>query len=312
MNQEIELMKPMFNKKKLELPVLMRWNNRGDRYYFDIDYSNDEVTFYPSVTTLLGKVLPESEFLSGEKTKRGTEYWTWMNELADQGTFIHQEVTNYLINKVIDFDLLYDRVLTFIYGTKKNYDAYYWLRIVTPKIVSFLKFIKEWEVEPLFIETTFKYKDGNNKWAGTVDLLAYATVIDKKNTSRHLCLIDWKSGLNAYDSNAYQLQMYKMAIEQATGLVIEKLINVNPVKYLSGNTPNFKITNWSDNSNLQNLNHLLPLAMALGLEPTEVAIFSGKFTPDDYINSIYRMVDAKEHVTKLTKVINFKQKQGAA
>ncbi|MCX6145738.1 MAG: hypothetical protein NTW25_00585, partial [Candidatus Kapabacteria bacterium] len=257
MSKEIIEVINNFNPKNLNLPNLYRWDDKFKRYYFEIDNVTDEVTFYPSVTTILSKVLPESEFLSMKKTELGKEYWTWMNELASQGTFIHQELAGFFETGTIDFTTIQDRIKNYILESKQQYSVSSWCRVVLPKIISFIKFAEECNVEPILIESTVKFNDDNLKWAGTIDLLAYIDINKKgfwgdvyKSDATHgkkgdpkestkvfreLCLIDFKSGTADIDSYAMQLQMYKLAIEQNMNIQIDNIVNVKPKEYKSGN-----------------------------------------------------------------------------
>lgn len=335
MSQEIEFAKPLYKKGDIELKPLFRFNERGSRYYFDID-ENDNVTFFPSVTTILKKVLPTPEFLQMKMVEMGANYWTWMNELADQGTFIHIEISNFLITGKINFDSLQFRIQQWFLDNNKNYNVFTWHKAVAPKILSFIRYIEEANLEPVLIEAPVKYVDSNRKWAGVLDLVAYVDVeiegyfgeVYKSNSGlnkigdpkkskrkvRKLAIIDWKSGNSFNETNGLQLEMYRLAIEQTTNLKPDILLNVGPKEYKSSYSPNYQTKDWTDEDVLKSLDNIIPLYFNSedNAEPKEITLFTGELSKGDNFEKVWQKVDAKEHVKKLTKVINFQTKQEAA
>lgn len=339
MSQEIEIAQPLFKKNGVELKPLFRFNNKGDRYYFDINEA-DEVTFYPSVTTILDKTMRVPKFLTDKMVEMGANYKVWMQELADKGTFIHIEISNYLINRKINFDSMKYRIQEWFLSNKKSYNADSWLRDVAPKILAFIRFCEEMQLEPILIEAPVRFVDGNIKWAGVLDLLAYIDVkeeisgyhgevygsnsglnkkgdpkLTKKTTiTRVIAEIDWKSGLKATEQNAIQLEMYRKAIEQSTSFKPDVMLNVNPKEYKSSYSPNYSITDWTGSEVIKSLDNIIPLYFNSeeNQDPKEITLFTGELSRGENFEKVWQKVDAKDYVKKLTKVINFQTKQEAA
>jgi hypothetical protein len=336
-NKTLELVKPEFISKAYEnqfIPKspIFRFNYNSSRFYYQFDEA-DEPIFYPSVTSILSDVVPESEFLKMKRMELGYDYNKWMGELAHQGTFIHKIISDYLISNSFDFSTLNQSVYEYFRENKRNYEVDTWLYAIRPKIASLIKFCIESKIEPIAIESIVTYKDDKYKYAGAVDIIAYATVEERgyfgeffksgeragqpketKSIFRKLVAIDIKSGTSGfYESNALQLKMYEKAINQTFGLELQGLINVQPVKWNNGNEPNYKQEDQINNVDLHYLDNLLSIYFKNYEDPEQIAIFEGKLTKEDNIfKNIFEYVNVKEYVKKLTKTQNYLNQKGAA
>lgn len=323
---KVELIQPDFVSPELKetfdlLPKFFRTNVAKMRHYLRI--TNNSVKWFPSVTTVISKAVPDGDGLNMLRTQKGENFHSWMNELAHQGTFIHKEIGDYLRTEKFSWEFFETRVKAYL--EKHNvthYDLESWIYTLRPKIVALLRFIKEMKVTPLANEIVVSYEDREKGlcYAGAIDLIGYVNVREKgyhgevyksgtkkgepKETyqeARKLMIIDFKSGTSFFKTYGMQLKMYKMALEQSTGLKVDGIMNVCPKEYKNGNQPNYNYKIWED-SEVKNVETYLELFFDEYKRPEKVAVFKGEMNGQDGIDSIFSYKEADEYVKDLSKV----------
>ena len=335
---ELETVKPDFlteeYKLKLEdFPPMYRMNYNHSRYY--VTAEGGEVDWYSSVTSIIGQVVPKSVGMELLMMSKGTEFNTWMAELAHQGTFIHNQIGNYLLRRELAKDyadsetfLIYsffdfeDEIKKYFLEKRLNYDVKKWDIELKPKIVSLIRFIEEYEVEPLAVEMIVRYKDELVQYAGALDLLCFITVEEEgewgelyksgvnrglpkitKKKVRKLAIIDFKSGTSGFfPEYGIQLQMYAKALYQMIGLNVDAIMNVAPTKFMNGNTPGYSVKDWKELVNKEKLNDILRMFSRDYSKPDQIVSYDGEINPGGSIESIFRYQKADEFVLGLSKV----------
>lgn len=324
-----QLIKPVLKSPDLEPKLFYRFNFKGKRYYSEVNKVTENIKFYPSVTTIIGKVVPTSPFIEMMMKEKGKDFNAWFNEYGHKGTFVHNEINNYLLTHLFDMDTLDERVYQYLVANKYTYNVDDWVYELRPKLTAMLKFIKDYNLTPLLCEGVVKFESdefrlasGVDFWgfAGAVDFLGYADIPEEVEVGtgeyfksgpragtektekqiikkRKLCLIDWKSGNNSdYKNYTFQQHMYAMAIEQTYGLQVEEVITVNPKEFKDGNVPNYNVTNHKEKFNLELLLSYINIYFwDHHVEPTKVQDWSGQLNGEDTIDSIFRYKTALEY-----------------
>ena len=312
---------PELQERFQQLPRFYRTNIGKKRHYVTIQ--NGIVKWYPSVTTVISKAVPDSDGLNMLRTQKGDKFHSWMNELAHQGTFIHKEIGEYLRTQKFSWDFFDTRVKSYL--EKHNvthYDVESWIYTLQPKIVALLKFIKEMKVTPLANEIVVSFEDKKKGlcYAGAIDLIGYINIKEKgfhgevyksgtkkgepKETYkevRKLMIIDFKSGKSFFKTYGMQLKMYKTALEQSTGLKIDGIMNVCPKEYKSGNEPNYNYKIWEEDE-VKNVQTYLELFFDEYERPEKVAVFEGEMNGQDGVESIFSYKNADDYIRDLSKV----------
>lgn len=324
---------PMMAEKLEDSPPMYRMNFNHSRYYVKVE--DGKVEWYPSVTSIIGQVIPKSVGLELLMMEKGKEFNTWMAELAHQGTFIHSQIGDYiqrqelskkyedretfLIYSFFDFE---DKIKAYFQEKRLNYDVKKWDIELKPKVVSLIRFIQEYEVEPLAVEMIVNYQDDMVQYAGALDLLAMITVEEKgffgetyksgkqkgmpketKQRVRKIALIDFKSGTSGFfDEYGIQLKMYARALYQMTGIKVDCILNVGPTKFMNGNTPGYSVKDWTDKIEDKTVDLYLDVFAMNYEKPDTIAVFDGALTPTGDISSLFRYQDADEFVLNLGKV----------
>lgn len=141
--------------------------------------------FYPSVTTILGKVVPMGyyfhKWLGDANSFQETQ--EYMREKGDEGTIVHNLCEELLEGKEVDVSV-YNRAII-----KKTQGFINWWNDGDYALV---------EKEQIVYSKEYKF-------AGRFDLLIY----DRENDEK--VLIDIKTSANVYDSHKIQLMMYEYA-----------------------------------------------------------------------------------------------------
>lgn len=335
---ELEKVSYDFIAKQLEnqitdQPTYFRMNHNHSRYYVTVE--NGIVEWYPSVTSIIKQVIPPSVGMQLLMMEKGKEFNTWMAELAHQGTFIHTEVSTYIHNRELatqyeesDDYILYslnyfeDKIKEYFEEKRLNYDVKKWDIELRPKVVSLIKFVLDYEVEPLAIEMIVGYQNNKIQYAGACDLLANVTIEEKgffgevyksgkqkgmpketKQKVRKIALIDFKSGTSGFfDEYGIQLKMYARALYQMTGIKVDCILNVGPTKFMNGNTPGYSVKDWTDKIEDKTVDLYLDVFAMNYEKPEQIAVFDGALTPTGDISSLFRYQDADEFVLNLAKV----------
>lgn len=269
--------------------------------------------------------------------EKGKEFNTWMAELAHQGTFIHSQIGDYiqrqelskkyedretfLIYSFFDFE---DKIKAYFQEKRLNYDVKKWDIELKPKVVSLIRFIQEYEVEPLAVEMIVNYQDDIVQYAGALDLLAMITVEEKgewgeyyksgkqkglpkesKKSIRKLAIIDFKSGTSGFFPDyGIQLNMYAKALYQMTGIKVDCIMNVAPTKFMNGNTPGYSVKDWTGDIDEEKIKDMFRIFSRDYKKPDSIVSYDGEINPGDDISSIFRYQPADEFVLNLAKVNN--------
>ena len=335
---ELETLSPDFltpaMQEKLEnLPTMYRMNYNHSRYYVKVE--DGRVEWYPSVTSIIGQVIPKSVGLELLMMEKGKQFQSWMAELAHQGTFIHNQIGNYILRQELSKNytdsetfLIYsffdfqDKVKSYFQDKRLNYDVKNWDIELKPKVVSLIRFIQEYDVEPLAVEMIVNYQDDLVQFAGALDLLAMITVEEKgewgelyksgpqkglpkitKKQVRKLAIIDFKSGTSGFfPEYGIQLEMYAKALYQMTGIKVDCIMNVAPTKFMNGNTPGYNVKDWTGQIDEDKIEDMFRIFGRDYKKPEQIVSYDGEINPGDDISSIFRYQEADEFVLGLAKV----------
>ncbi|WP_080056827.1 hypothetical protein [Spirosoma aerolatum] len=197
--------------------MIRRIDALDSRYYYTID--GDEATFYISTTSFIKKVTPTSPHLIEWFKKHGQQADILRDQAADFGTLMHICFADYhqkgynfndTANRVRSYLLQYDHPLAL---------AGEWTKKLNKAVTSYAKFCADFEIEPILIEGMLASDEMGI--AGTLDLVAYATVTTKigkgkdatTKRERRLVNIDFKSG-GIHKSAQMQLALNKLIFEE--------------------------------------------------------------------------------------------------
>jgi len=252
-------------------------NKKGDRFYY---FVNDEGQIVPAigVTTFLGKVMPESKFLTDWKLKFGKDWEIVLNLTAEYGTHLHIGVGYIMLNRTMPDDKFIEEGRSIIKALKK-YDKSIPLNMIEKNLISFSKFVRDYNVEPLLIEALLPYQtEFGAFYCMTQDLLCKVTYERKEKVvveagvyqrgekkgqpkyeeeTRRIPVtetwcVDFKSNpfdkedKGFYDSHKYQLIATKKAVKQNFGIVADKIVNWSPLPFRnSEKLGNYELKEWN-------------------------------------------------------------------
>ena len=214
-------------------------NSEGWRYYYRFNELG-EPEFYPSVTTLLHRVMPTSPFLIDWIVANGKEGAAEKRDLAAAyGTFMHAQFEALLITGQYDFDTV---PLTLqAYMERENLpDKVFneWAVKIRKDILAFVQFVRDYKVRPLAIEIALVHPD--KRYAGCIDLPCILT--DPKTGEEFSAIVDFKSGRKGFwEEHELQLHMYKdMWNVTFPQKPIERVFNFAPKDWRTKPTYTFK------------------------------------------------------------------------
>lgn len=269
-----------FNADALREPRYKLWqlNSRGGRYYYTFNPNTDEAIFFPSVTTILRKVMPENKFLTEWKLSLGKEASeAFTMERANYGTFIHGQLATLAALRKYNLDEVRDRLTEFVNREKLPYgfiDAHE--DEAKADIIAFARWMWEYDVQPLAIEVSLFSQQG---YAGMVDLVCNlrtisrsdeaAAVAKKKEVAvgRINAIVDFKTGKKGfYDEYAIQLELYRrMWNENFPDVQIDRIFNVAPKDWTKTvkKVPSFSFEEQTNNPVLRQVDIYLQLMQLL-------------------------------------------------
>lgn len=317
---------------------LFRFNHKGMRNYVTVE---NDVQIYQSVTSIIDKIMP-SDFLINKRGEMGNKaYFEWLNELARMGTFIHIKIADYMLTHEFNIDMLYYEIEQYFYENRYQYDAWLWHRIITPKIISMIGFVKDYNVKPIAIEMPVYH--AHFGYAGMLDLLCELDVEYKVETGekhkngrpvyeiqyrREIALIDFKSGTSGqYLSYKLQLQMYFEALKYMFNADFKghvKLINVMPKEWKQGNLPNYQVYTQNYNSSLIAMNvkqamdfwNRVRCEFMLRSEYDEqhkedtITVFKGSLNSKNTVEDCVIEMPLTQYIMGLKKISNYQNNQG--
>ena len=227
LQQETQALSPeLLDETALRLPAirLFRVDDRGVRLYYTYDFG--EITFFPGVTGMLGKMLATPEALINWKAEKGVaEARRYMEERACYGSLMHSLFTHLLIKRSIDLDEMPEIVHNYFleHNCQTNISAR--VHELKKDLLAFAQWILEFNVAPLAIELPLCSQ--RYGVATLVDLVCELDVTEKgffgevyksgaqkgkpketKETKRRKAIVDFKSSKNSYsspESHEYQL-----------------------------------------------------------------------------------------------------------
>ena len=247
-----------FDRNALREPAykVFQLNTEGYRYYYR--FNNGEPEFYPSVTTLLGKVMPTSPFLIKWMVENGAEGAAEKRDLAAAyGTFMHIQFEQLLINRKYDFDAVPNILQEYIQRENLPDKVFNeWAVKIRKDVLAFAQFVRDWNVRPLAIEVGLVHPDYH--YAGCIDLPCLLT--DPKTREDFAAIVDFKSGRKGFwEEHEIQLHLYKMMWNvNFPDLPVERVFNFSPKDWRTKPTYNFK--EQTDSPNSAKIPHLLALA----------------------------------------------------
>lgn len=272
MKYEIEDVQALFSDENIIIvsPIkVKRVSVQGFRYYC----SNGEI--YPSVTTILSKGLPTSNFLIDWIANMGKEKAESIKEERScYGTLMHQVYSDFLILREANLEEVeyfcedYAKANGYAHLAKK------WSNEIKKDLLAFAQFCFEYNVTPISIEYPVVYNDSESgvSYAGMVDLLCELDYREKgffgdvylsgakkgepketAVTKRVIALIDYKSNRTGtfYDSAIFQLPMYQLATEQTLNISPEKLFNFSPKEWRT--VPDYHLREQSEKVSLKEI-----------------------------------------------------------
>ena len=323
-----EYLNPIF-KDKIKLPPMFRFNQSGLRYYFTAQ--NADVKFYPSVTTIIEKTTEMSPGLKKIMADLGFQgFYAMMKEKAHYGTLLHLLIADYLRNdKSFDTDTIPARVYEYVNSENIRFNTDNWSFNLNKDLRSLVQFINDYEVEPIAIEMVGFYDDGQNRFAGAIDLLCEMTIEEKgyfgevyasgankgqpketKQSRRVTAIVDFKSGKSGFhDDYEIQLHMYRLMAEQSFGVKPDKVFNVAPKDWNS--VPTYSAKDQTDSPEAARIPFLLGSFACIWSEPKEILIMSGKLNGGNMADCT-KWVSASEWVLKKLGIIPNKPTNGTA
>ena len=134
--ENLQIVKPEFYSGKFKSAIMYRFNQSGNRYYFTDD-PNKDVTFYPSVTTIISNTMPMSYGLKEILGRLGVHgHNNFMREKALYGTLLHVEIGKYLKHEYYDYDEIPNVINIFCNDNNIRFDARAWQYTLTSDMAS--------------------------------------------------------------------------------------------------------------------------------------------------------------------------------
>jgi hypothetical protein len=306
---------------------LWRINNySAGRYYFGLNAAG-EPEFYISVTNMISATLPTSAFLTKWIAEKGyEEAERYKHERASYGTFMHSLFQTYLITRRLDLDTIKPMLLAYCAAEYLPASlAVEWEYELKKDALAFAQWVKDYKVEPIFIEVVLGCQDG---YAGAVDLGCYLTLQvagysdtevyqsgprkgmpkECKVEQRVKAIVDFKSGRKGfYEANEIQLRAYEnLVIENFPFLGTDwQLFNFSP-KDWTGSTPSYNFKNQNSSKSLAKLPYLVGLArIEAGKREKMVTQIGGVISQDAELSENVAFVSmdqlAKEKLDSMAK-----------
>lgn len=275
-----------FDANALREPAyrLFQLNSDDHRYYYR--YFNEEIRFYPSVTTLIKQVLPTSPQLIDWMIANGKDGSIEKRDLAAAyGTFMHGQFELLIINRRYDFDNV-PAVLSDYLERENLPEKVFneWLTKVRRDVLAFAQFIKDWNVRPLAVEVSLCSEKG---FAGCVDLPCLMT--DSKTGEDFTAIVDFKSGRKGFwQEHEIQLHLYRMMWnENFPDCQIDRVFNFSPKDWRK--TPSYNLKDQTKSKNAAKIPHLLALAELMYADKDDsLTVISGVLDLAKPIESNYK------------------------
>ena len=310
---------------------LCQLNARGQRYYYSMNESGTEL--YPSVTTILKKVMPENTILTNWKIDLGKDASeSYTMDRARFGTFVHGLLQELVITRKFDLSTVREKLGKYIEREHLPMSFMEHEDEVKYDLLSFAKWMKDYDVRPLAVEICLYHPE--LKFAGMLDLVckmrtfsveeeekaiekaqaAAKKAKDKKNVNdeiaairrmgekRITAIVDFKTTTKAFhDSHAIQLGLYKMMWDATfPDVPIDAIANISPKEWW--NTAKKQVSyqfEWqTDNEVLKQIPYLLELYKLLPTETKKVPLCEGIIDLNDDIDSNVTVLTLEELIDK--------------
>jgi hypothetical protein len=235
-----EMQAVFFDTNALRVPSyrLYQLNAKGERFYYYIG-DDGEPVFHPSVTTILGKVMPANPFLEKWKADLGWEQANaYTLERANYGTFLHKTIEEILISGVCDLSTIKGELAKYIEREQLPSTFINYIEDIKKDVLAFAQFVIDYDVKPLCIEESLYSSRG---YAGCIDMVCTMKPTPKSKESI-VAMVDFKSGRKGfYESHVHQLYLYKdMWLENFPDLPIQSVFNWSPKDWRKSPSYNIK------------------------------------------------------------------------
>lgn len=300
-----EMSAVFFKEDALREPTyrLYRLDGHNYRYYYRFNESGD-VEFYPSVTTMLGQVMPTSPFLIEWMLNEGKENAYEKRDLAAAyGTFMHGEFEKLAINRSYDFEASSEALLEYLQRENLPVEKVFneWAEKIKKDVLSFAQFLQEWKVVPLAIEVSLYHPD--HHYAGCVDMICYMTSPNAernedgtlvKPEDTFLAVVDFKSGRKGFwEDHEIQLHLYKLMAEANFNCAIDRVFNFAPKDWRK--KPTYNLKDQTEAQSRLKIPYLLELARLADEErDKDVIIVRGKISLDESLETAYKTMSLSE------------------
>lgn len=301
----LEQMKALyFDADALQEPNYRLWqlNTKGGRYYYTFNPEGEPV-FFPSVTTILRRVMPENKFLTDWKLSKGKEEAeAYTMERASYGTFIHGQLASLAAMGEYDLDGVRDALVEFVAREKLPagfVDAHE--DEAKADIVAFARWMWDYDVKPYAIEVALFSPSGG--YAGMIDLACNLRIIsrteeaekrakagdDEKKLAKIAeaaaqridAIVDFKTGKKGfYDEYAIQLELYRRMWNENFTRPIERIFNIAPKDWTrtAKKAVSYSFEEQTDNPVLNRVDLYLKLSALMQDEDKTIVQIGGKIS----------------------------------
>ena len=293
-----------FDSKALREPNyrLCQLNARGQRYYYLFNESGAEL--YPSVTTILKKVMPENNFLTDWKVNMGKEAAeSYTMDRARFGTFVHGQLQELCITRKYNLEAVGSRLAEYIEREHLPISFMDHQNEAQYAILSFAKWMRDYDVRPLAVEISLYHPE--LKFAGMLDLVCNMRKYplgDKHGDERINAICDFKTTTKDFhDEHAIQLGLYRLMWDYTFPEVkIDAIANVAPKAWW--NTAKKAISynfEWQDeNPVLKQIPYLLELYKLLPTEKKSIPLCGGIIDLDEDVTQNVDVLTLEELIEK--------------
>lgn len=308
-----------------------RYDYDGIRFYFKAN-SNQiggyDIRWYRGVTSVIGNATTQAELDSLMKwaAEMGEDFDRLRHLPANFGTMMHEFAGLYLMA------LRGDRENLEIYHNLDNTNSYIdgiisregwevpdaikekWYKRAKHNMLCIKRFCDDYNVVPIAIE--LPVTNDEMGLAGTVDAIVKMTIEEKgfwgevyksgenkgqpKETKREreiYAIVDFKFpfGDGIYHKYAVQLELYKLMVEQAYDIKIEKIYNLRPMN--TSKSYNYGLVDQTNKVDMREIDALMMLAeIRMPFPYWEVDIIKGIMRPDATIEDLVKKMDINEYL----------------
>lgn len=291
---------------------LSQLNARGQRFYYLLGERG--AVLYPSVTTILRKVMPENTHLTDWKLNLGREESeAYALERARFGTFVHGLLAELVVSRKLDLDGIKERLARYIEKEKLPLSFMEHEEEAKFALLSFAKWMHDYDVRPLAVEISLYHPELG--FAGMLDLVCdmrtiplseVAKMREKKGdkwteedecacSARVRAIVDFKTTTKDFrDEHAIQLGLYKMMWDATfPDTPIDALANISPRAWwtTAKKAVSYQFDWQTDNEVLKQIPFLLELYKLLPKSVKSIPICTGVLDLD---------ADVEENVVVLT------------